>query len=435
MKVETMNGFSDSSDVKGSAQDVTRAWIMISCAWAFYLYEYILRVSPSVMTSELMLDFGVTAGALGLLTSFYYLAYVPLQIPCGLITDRIGPRKVITFSAALCVVGSVMFAYSDGIAVAQMGRFLMGAGSACAYISCSKIGAEWFSSTKFAMITGITMMMGTFGGSFGGRPFAMMSNAFGWRYSMLIAAVVGIGIVFMAWFVIRDYPKHREKTRKVVKSADLWEGLRIIVRNPQNWLIGLYGCIMYLPLSAFAELWGVPFLMAKYGISNELASTACTMVLIGMGLGSAVSAWCSDQLRSRTKVMSAAMIGTFICFSLAIYTPNLPLSLMFPLLFIAGLISGGQILYFAATKENCPDNIAATVVGFTNCFVMLSGFIFQPLLGKALDFFWDGQMLANGTPLYSVKTYEMSMSIVCVALLMGCILIRFIKDTYPKDVD
>ena len=90
----------DSSVEKGSFLALS----ILGCAWLFYLYEYIFTVSPSVMTNELMRDFGVTSTALGVLVSFYYFSYVILQIPCGIIVDYLGTRKVITFSALLCVI-------------------------------------------------------------------------------------------------------------------------------------------------------------------------------------------------------------------------------------------------------------------------------------------------------------------------------------------
>lgn len=83
---------------------LAQAWAILSCGWAFYLYEYILRVSPTVITNELMSQFNITAFTVGSLASFYYWSYVPMQIPCGVIVDRLGPRKVVTFSTILCVL-------------------------------------------------------------------------------------------------------------------------------------------------------------------------------------------------------------------------------------------------------------------------------------------------------------------------------------------
>ena len=51
----------------------------------------------------------------------------------------------------------------------------MGAGSACAYLSCAKVGAEWFHPRRFAVIAGMTMMMGTLGGDFRRKPLCVVS--------------------------------------------------------------------------------------------------------------------------------------------------------------------------------------------------------------------------------------------------------------------
>lgn len=433
-KVENMSKFEEISHINVTQKkDSTRSWAILACAWGFYLYEYVLRVSPSVMTNHLMLDFGVTSTALGVLISFYYFSYVALQIPCGVIVDWLGPRKVITFSAFLCVIGSVLFSQSTTLLGAQIGRFLIGAGSACAYLSCAKVGAEWFRAERFALIAGMTMMMGTLGGIFGGRPFAILVNIYGWRLSMLIASLAGVVIASAAWLIIRDKPTTNAGTVKEKETnSSLLNGLKIVATNPQNWLIGLYGCMMYLPLSAFAELWGVPFLMQVYNINNETASIGSIMVFLGMAAGCPISAMLSNRHKSRIKIMSWSAVGTLVAFLVVFYVPNIPLNSMFALLFVGGLFSGGQILYFAAAKEISPDETSGTTIGFTNCIIMLSGFIFQPLLGMILDFAWDGKMSFDGTPEYSVLTYQISFSAVAVGLLLGWFIIQFVKETYPK---
>lgn len=411
-----------------------RAWIILGCAWLFYLYEYILRVSPSVITHNLMTDFNATSTTLGVLISFYYISYVALQIPCGVIVDSLGTRRVITFSALICVIGSVCFAYSQTLLMAQIGRFLIGAGSACAYLSCTKVGAEWFRTDKFAMVAGMTMMMGTFGGIFGGNPFALLVNKFDWRSAMLMAALVGFVIAIASWLIIRSYPKSPSNTYSVspVSSVSVLEGLRVVATNPQSWLIGLYGCMMYLPLSAFAELWGVPFLMERYGINNELASRGSTMIFLGMAVGSPLAAWLSNYLRTRKKVMSGAVVGSLIIFFIVFYMPNIPLGGMFCLLFLGGLVGGGQILCFVSANEINPPHNSGTTIGFINCLVMTSGSIFQPLLGWLLDLARNGHVSADGTPIYILQNYQYAFSAVIFALLLSLLIIQYVKETYSK---
>lgn len=406
------------------------AWAIWGCAALFYLYEYILRVSSSVITDDLMRDFNVTSTALGVLVSCYYLSYVPLQIPCGVIVDRFGVRPVVTFSAFLCSLGSLLFACSPNLLVAEIARFLLGAGSACAYLSCTTVGAKWFRPERFALIAGVTMMMGTFGGMFGGKPFAMLANAMGWRQAMIIAAIVGIGVTIASWLIIRDRKTEHQQATKTINENKLLDGLKIITRNPQSWLIGIYGGLMYVPISAFAELWGVPYLMKAHNINNETASFASAMVFLGMAVGSPLGAIFSNMIKSRVKVMSWSAITTMVAFCCVIYIPNLSLNFTYSLLLMSGLLCGGQILYFAAAKEINPAQYSGTTIGFTNALVMSSGIIFQPLLGIILDFAWDGVLTPEGIPVYSMNDYQQALTTVPVCLFFAWLIMRFVHETY-----
>ncbi len=422
----------DYQEVKMVAQTKSQlqAWFVLACCWSFYLYEYILRASPGVIANKLMADFAISGESVGFLIAFYYFAYVPLQIPCGVITDKFGPRKVVTTSALLCVLGTVIFAESTSLPLAQLGRFLIGAGSACAYICCLKIASVWFDKSKFAFIAGISMMMGTFGGMFGGAPFARLANVQGWRSAMLIAATVGIIVMLIAWIVVRDRPAHKISQ---VSEGNLLDGLKIIAAKPQSWLVGLYSLMMFLPLCVFAELWGTPYLMQRFGISNEIASYGGIMVLIGYAMGCSVSAKLSDYWQSRKKVMSLSVTWTFIGFAIVLYAPGLSFYGVLAAMFLSGIASGFSILYFTTVQENNPTKYSATSVGFTNALCMASGFIFQPLLGKLLDYSRDGSFGADGAPLYTLEDYQFALSAVLFAFLLGRVLMFFIKETYRQD--
>lgn len=403
------------------------AWVFWACAALFYLYEYILRVSPNVITSELMLDFSITSTYVGLLVSAYYWAYVPLQIPCGVIVDWLGVRKVISASTILCVIGSILFSQTDSLYASIFARFLMGAGSACAYISCVKLAADWFAPHKFAVIAAVTQMMGTFGGIVGAKPFAVMSNNLGWRTAMFTLGIAGIIVLIIAWFVIKEKPKKKED---LVHPGNLFDGLKAIKSNPQSWLIAIYGGLMFVPISAFADLWGTPYLMQLYNINNEAASFAGIMVYLGFACGSPLGAMLSNYIHSRKIVMSWAPLLTIIPFMMVVYIPEIPYNVTLGLLFTAGLVCGGQILYFAAAKEINEKKYSATAIGFTNAGVMVSALIFQPLLGYILDFVWDGSVAANGTPIYTIRDYQHAMMTIPVCMIVAWIIMFFVRETY-----
>lgn len=78
----------------------------IFLAASFYLYEFILQVAPSVMAESMMKTFGVTGQGFGFISAFYFYAYAPTQLPAGVLYDRYGPRKLMTFAIILCALGS-----------------------------------------------------------------------------------------------------------------------------------------------------------------------------------------------------------------------------------------------------------------------------------------------------------------------------------------
>src|ERR1700683_3631788 len=70
-------------------------------AAVFYLTGFYQRVSPAVITSELMRSFGIGAKDLGNLSAFYFYAYVAMQIPTGVLVDSWGARKLLMAGSLL----------------------------------------------------------------------------------------------------------------------------------------------------------------------------------------------------------------------------------------------------------------------------------------------------------------------------------------------
>jgi MFS family permease len=420
---------------KSASTNVMVAWAIWSTAAVFYLYEYVLRVSPGVLFHDLMRDFSISASGFSLLLAFYYFSYVPLQIPCGMIVDSWGPRRVITMSAALCVIGTFLFAYSTSLGLSNFARLLMGAGSACAYLSSVKIAAEWFAPQRFAVLAGVTMMMGTLGGIVGTRPVVSLVTTFGWRHAMLILAFFGVGVMLAAWTIIRDRPDgdiaHNKTAPHTLK--DLTTGLKNIVTNSKSWCVGLYGCLMYMPLSCFAESWSTPFVMEAFGVDRETASWSSICIFVGMGLGCLVLPVVGNIIKSHHKVMSWSALGTLTLFSIAIYMPGLTnITFVMAILFTAGFVSGGQILYFAAAKEINPPEFAGTTIGFTNMLVMCSALVLQPVMGHLLDWVGNyGTLLPDGSRFYSVENYRTTLLAIPIGLFVAWIFLQFVPETHP----
>ncbi|MDR2157892.1 MAG: MFS transporter [Holosporaceae bacterium] len=403
-------------------------WITWGIANIFYLYEVILRVSPGVMTNDLMYHYNITAGMLGVMISFFYYSYTALQIPCGLILDKLGPRNLIGSSVLLSTSGSIFFALTDNVVVGQFGRCMIGAGAACAFISCLQIASMVFPVRHFAIFAGITNMMGTFGALCGGFPVAKAVNSIGWRETVFLLAVAGLIISVMAFIFI-------PKIIKIPENADLQKSFssifRKVIANKQIILAGLTGGFMYLPISVFSELWAVPFFMTKYNIDNEIASLAASTLFIGFALGSIPVAIIAKKLGGYMKTIRFSIVLVALLFIPLIYVQNIYLS--FAIVFLMGVLTAAEVLIFTCAKNNESYENAGTAIAFANGLVMLAGSVLQPAFGILLDVFWTGKMLNNGLRIYEISSYQKAILTLPICLAAAYILSIFTKETMAME--
>jgi MFS family permease len=417
-----------------SKRGIVIGWLICILAALFYCYEYLLRIEPSVMVPELMHSFDITAGGLSTLVAMYYYAYTPLQAVVGVLTDRFGPRRILMVAIVCCAAGAWVFGSSHVIWVAGFGRFLIGVGSAFAFVGVLKLAAIWLPKERFAMFTGLATSLGMVGAMFGDVELSRVVHSLGWHHVMMLSVVVGIILLGLFFVFVKD--RHRISKANVqyhewrLLFSELWS----LVKTPQLWIAGLIGCILYLSLTVLGEMWGIPFLHSIYPTRIGLPADLNAMIFFGWLLGSPFTGWLSDRVRSRRYVM---MVGSFmaalIMALILIFVPKNPY-MMGGLLFLLGAFCSAEILAFVVARESTPLRLAATAIGFINFLVMLGGMIIQPAVGHLLDVFWTGQTHLS-IPVYHTLAYRYAMGIVPVMMLSGVVLAYFLKETYGAKND
>ena len=139
---------------------------------------------------------------MGLLGSIYFYCYAVMQLPAGLLSDSIGPRKSVTVFLLIASAGSILFGLSPNISVAFAGRILVGFGVSMAFIPTIKILSQWFRPNEFAFMAGILQAVGGAGVLAATWLLAIMTVCFGWRLSFeLIGIVTLIVVVFLTTFI------------------------------------------------------------------------------------------------------------------------------------------------------------------------------------------------------------------------------------------
>lgn len=419
------------SQVSKPANNLKTAYFIFFLAASFYLYEFILQVAPSVMAESMMKTFNVTGQGFGIISAFYFYAYAPAQLPAGVLYDRYGPRKLMTFAILLCAFGSAFFAATDSMLTACVGRFLIGVGSAFSFIGVLVLISRWFPPYYFAILAGVAQLMSSVGSMIGEMPLAALINHVGWRNASFILAAVGFVLAGFFWICIRDYPDQRTQSIPKHYLKDEWKRLVAVCQHAHTWITGAYAFAIWTPIAVFAALWGVPYLQEKYHITVVVASGLCSMIWLGIGVGSPLLGWISDRMGSRrVALIASAVLGLFATLVL-LYSPNLSQNAAYLILFVLGLGAGGQTVSFAVVKENNTLEYVGTASGFNNLSVLIGGALFQPLVGYFLQNSGNSHLI-NGVPVYSVSSYQMALLVMPLCFFASLLIAIFLlKETHP----
>ena len=414
-------------------------WLVCSLAALYYCYEYLLRVTPSVMEGPLREHFGLSAAGFGFLSAFYYYAYVPLQVPVGVLLDRYGPRVLLTTACLICVIGTFLFAGTSVFWIAAVGRFLVGFGSAFAFVGVLKLATIWLPEDKLAMVAGMASALGTVGAMLGDNVMGFFVEQVGWRQTVHWSAYIGILLTVILWYGVHDRKKNQRHSGTVSSFRKSMIDLYIIARSPQTWINGLIGCLIYLPTTVFAELWGIPYLEHAHGLTHSSAGFANSLIFFGFMLGAPLMGFMSDSLKRRKPPLLLGACGAGLVMITVLYFPGLTESTLDVLLFLLGVFYSSQCIVFAVGRELSPAEAGGTAMAMVNMIVMLGAMLLQPFVGRLLDFSLkmhepvDVLQAISGDQLHQLYTpvdYQLALSVVPLGVILAAILTFFLKETY-----
>lgn len=405
-------------------------WLVWILAASFFFYKYVIQVSPSVISSQLMSAYSLTGAGLGNLAACFFYAYLLMQIPVGIILDRWSPRLITGAAVFICASGTVLFANADSIAMAEFSRFIIGLSAAFAAVACFKLTTIWFPPKRFALVAGLSMTAAMLGAVTGQAPLSMLVAKFDWREALNIIAIPGFCLALLIWLIVRN-KKTALTDSHTNNRIKLFSQLISILKDKQTWVLSFYSGLAFAPISVFGGLWGVSFIQQAYSLDAISAAGAVSLIFIGFAIGCPLAGWWSDRVERRKPTMfigtSLALIS-IICVLYPPVTTKLFLELM---LFLFGLGASCFFLCFSIIREIHPLVFAATVLGFMNTFDSICEAVTEPFIGKLLDFGWTGQ-LQDGARVFSLHDYHLGLSILPIYLALAFLLLFFINETYCR---
>lgn len=409
-------------------------WYSYGILCVAYFLVYFHRVSTAVVAPELAQAFSLSAASLGLLGSAYFYPYALAQIPSGILTDYLGPRKTVTFFVLVAACGAFLFGWSTSYGWAITGRVLVGLGVAFIYIPVMKILAEWFRRQEFATLTGVLLSVGNIGALSAAAPLGLLVAAVGWRYSFMAVGVITVILAGGCWLLIRNRPQDvglpsvheidgMAPPAQAAEALSVTQALRLVVKDRSFWLLAIWYFVFYGSVMGFQGLWATPYLMDTQGLNKATAMQILTCIGLGMICGCPFAGYLSDRvLGSRKKVLVIGTVLYTATWLLLILLPTLPLPILAGLFFAMGFVGGFFVVIYAWFKELMPSAIAGTAIGALNFFPFAGGALFQQIMGAIINSY--GRV--NGV--YPLEAYVNSFWLCFITLLVGSIIIPFARD-------
>lgn len=409
------------------------AWLAIA---AFYLYQYILRVSPGIMIVELRDMFKLTAEEISSMGAIYLYAYSLVQIPLGFVLDRIGVRRVLVLSILMCLFGSALFAYASSVGMLQLGRFWIGIGSAPAFICALKFISDYLPEKHHGLFMGATLSLGTIGALLSGKCLVLSLESVGWENTLLLCIALG-GLILLPIMLFVPCSQTQESFTREAILSQICNGFISILQRREILIYSILAISVYTPLCVLADLWGTLFLMERFSLIRADAAQMNLYMYGGLTIGSLLLPWLSLKWDRMREMVLFCAIGIILAVLVLLYVNDLSSWQLTLLLTSIGVFCGAEMICFAGAAQSSLSNYSGLTLGVVNTLNMLGGALIQQLIGWYLDFHWSGTYSAEGARYYGQEDLS-SAFLILIFVMIGCTAMIFLlpkKSTvlYKKD--
>jgi len=169
------------------------------------LVNYFDRINLSVSRDALHDSFGLSLVAFGYLSSAFSWTYALMQMPCGVLLDRWGVRRVGRISAFLWSVSSFAAALAPGLGWFFGARLLLGVSESPIFPANAKAMGNWFTREERTLATALTDAAAKFSTGIGVPLIGVLLLYFGWRWSFAATGFISL-IYFLLFYLIYQNP-------------------------------------------------------------------------------------------------------------------------------------------------------------------------------------------------------------------------------------
>jgi MFS family permease len=285
-------------------------FISLAMGGNYYIYD---SINPLEGIFESRLGFSATQ--FGWLNASYSVAAVVTLLIGGIVIDRIGTKKALTFFALLCLCGAGLTAMQGRPLTMIAGRTVLGLGAESMIVAVTTALAKWFKGKELSFAFGINLMIARLASVAADNSPTWAHSIFypqgasgapSWRGPLLIS--VGAGVLSVAMALIYWGLETRAENRFELGKAGEADKLefKMLRFNPSYWYVVILCFTFYSAIFPF-RTFAIDFFTNKI-----LASHAGLMASEAMRIAAHEKAGFFNSLLPLSAMFATPLFGLLV---------------------------------------------------------------------------------------------------------------------------
>jgi sugar phosphate permease len=394
-----------------------RAWVIWLVGLSVYALAVFHRSSLGVAGLLAADRFDIEATQLALFTVLQLVVYASMQVPVGVLLDRYGSKRVLLVGLVLMTAGQLVFAFATTFPVAVLARAVLGGGDAMVFVSVIRLVSVWFLVRQAPVVTQLTGQVGQVGAILAAAPLALALDTLGWTKTFALASSIGLVLMVAVALLVTDSPYRRHGVEKI-KLRALAGSLRTVWGNPGTRLGMWSHFVSQFSMTAFALLWGYPFLVSGQGLSSGTAGGLLMLMTVWVVFSGMVLGWLVGRLPYYRSWLVLGVVGVMVVVWTVVLLRTEPAPTWLLVVLVCVTASGGpaSMVGFDLARTFTP----VEAVGRANGMVNVGGFLASLLTIGMIGFVLQARE-SGGVAAYSLDDFRATFCVQYVFWTLGAV--------------
>ena len=242
-----------------------------------YYISNLLRAITATISPNLISEFNLSAGDLGLLGGGYFLGFAAVQIPLGYLLDNKGPKKIVSYFLLIAVLGMISFSLSENFITLLLSRILIGIGVGACLMGPLTAYRIWYQDETQQRANSWMLMVGAIGMLSSSLPVQFFLPIVGWRMIFITLALLTIFCIILIIFFIPNWNKINIQSNSKDNGSlkEIWNN------NFFKSLVPM-GFFNYGGLFAIQTLWAGPWMVKVSGYTPEQSANGLFIIYFSL---------------------------------------------------------------------------------------------------------------------------------------------------------